>query len=156
MRKFLFTLIIFTLFLVGCREAKELPQDGDKTASEYLLKSYKTDNKDVKVDFIDYEEFSKLKKQTNNFIIVASSLQCEFCEELVPNFFQLADEFEIEHTYFIKFNELDQEDRNKIAETFTDPILPTILFVKNGNVDEYQGKFDIAELSQKFEDFIKE
>ena len=108
------------------------------------------------MDFIDYEEFSKLKKQTNNFIIVASSLQCEFCEELVPNFFQMADEFEIEHTYFIKFNELDQEDRNKIAETFTDPILPTILFVKNGNVDEYQGKFDIAELSQKFEDFIKE
>ncbi|WP_282926614.1 thioredoxin domain-containing protein [Helcococcus kunzii] len=156
MRKILFTLIVFTFVLAGCREVKELPQDGDKTASEYLLKAYKTDIKDVKVDFIDYEDFSKLKNQTNNFIVVASSLQCEFCEELIPNFYQMANEFGIKHTYFIKFNELDQNDKNKIAESFTEPILPTILFVKNANIDEYQGKFDIAELSQKFEDFIKE
>lgn len=156
MRKITLLTLFLILFLMGCSKSENLPQNGDKSAKEYFKNSYNTNIKNVKVDFINYEDFSKLRQQTNNFIILASSLQCQYCEELVPNFFELANEFSIKQIYFIKFNELDQKEKNKIAESFTESILPTVLFVKNGNFDEYQGKFDITDLSQKFEDFIKE
>lgn len=130
--------------------------DGDSKAKEYFQTHYNSDIKNIKIDFIDFEEFKQLVKQDNKFILMASSIQCEFCQEIVPNFIKLMEENKLDHLYFIKFDELKPEERDLVAKKFDQAVLPTILFYKNGNISQFQGEFKLEELSEKIEEFIKE
>ncbi|MFM1538547.1 thioredoxin domain-containing protein [Helcococcus bovis] len=154
--KKVFLICLLIISIVGCSKNVIVGQDGDKSASEYLRKFYDSDTQGVKVDFINYDIFNKLKTQTNDFVIVYSSLKCKYCKKFVPELFKLLNEQKISHVYFMKFDEMSHDHQKNVSSTFSDGIIPTVQFFKGGNLTEFQGEFDLLKLSKIIEDFKKE
>lgn len=155
-RLYLLLVILSILIITSCSKDDNLSKNGDNKAIEYFNNFYNADIGNIKVDFIGHDDFIRLKKQDNNFIVLASDISCEFCRDFVPKFFDLAKDYKIDHIYFLKFNEMEQKEKNEVAKSFTESIIPTILFFKNGNIDEFQGQFDIRQMSLKIENYKKD
>lgn len=154
--KKLFIICLLVFAIVGCSKNQVVSKNGDKSAPKYFEKFYKSNVQGVKVDFINYEIFNKLKSQTNNFVIAYSSLKCEYCKEFVPELFKVLNEHKLDHIYFMKFDEMSYEHQKKVSSTFSDGIIPTVQFFNGGNVTEFQGEFDLLKLSNIIDNFKKE
>lgn len=151
---FIICLLVFVLF--GCSRNSIVSKNGDRSAAEYFKKFYVQDINGVKVDFINYETFNKLKTQTNKFVIVYSSLKCEYCKKFVQELFKLLNEHKLDHIYFMKFDEMSYDNQKKVSSTFSDSIIPTVQFFNSGNVTEFQGEFDLLKISNMVDEFKKE
>lgn len=97
------------------------------------------------------EEFKKVLEENENVVIKFSAEWCGPCKALKP----ILDDLSTQYCDKVKFVEIDVEDSDELTSEYKVRNVPTILYIKNGEVkDKSVGTVNKQVLTDKITNLI--